>query len=101
MPVKWSRKTLKKILLKSTKNNPKAISEALTINRTNFLRPPFISQFFMSFNFYFGHKTPGGLKHEKIRPIVFVGVFLIENSCLNCLKVDRIQDIEKNKFRFF
>jgi hypothetical protein len=39
-----------------------AISEALTINPTNFLRPPFNSQFFLSFNFYFGHKTPGGLK---------------------------------------
>ena len=30
-----------------------AISEALTINPTNFLRPPFNSQFFLSFNFYF------------------------------------------------
>ena len=39
-----------------------AISEALTINLTNFLRPPFDSQFFQSFNFYFGDKTPGGLK---------------------------------------
>ena len=39
-----------------------AISEALTINLTNFLKPPFNSQFFLSFNFYFGHKTPGGLK---------------------------------------
>ena len=39
-----------------------AISEALTINPTNVLRPPFNSQFFLSFNFYFGHKTPGGLK---------------------------------------
>ena len=39
-----------------------AISEALTINPTNFLRPPFNSQFFLSFNFYFSHKTPGGLK---------------------------------------
>ena len=27
-----------------------------------FLRPPFNSQFFLSFYFYFGHKTPGGLK---------------------------------------
>ena len=39
-----------------------AIFKALTINPTNFLRPPFNSQFFLSFNFYFGHKTPGGLK---------------------------------------
>ena len=39
-----------------------AISEALTINPTTFLRPPFNSQFFLNFNFYFGHKTPGGLK---------------------------------------
>ena len=39
-----------------------AISEALTINPTNFLRPPFNSQFFLSFNFYFRHKTSGGLK---------------------------------------
>ena len=33
-----------------------AISEALTINPTNFLRPLFNSQFFLSFNFHFGHK---------------------------------------------
>ena len=39
-----------------------AISEALTINPTNFLRPPFNSQFLLSFNFYFGHKTSRGLK---------------------------------------
>ena len=32
-----------------------AISEALTINPTNFLRSPFNSQFFLSLNFYFGH----------------------------------------------
>ena len=38
-----------------------AISEELTINSTNFWRPPSDSQFFLSFNFYFGHKTPGGL----------------------------------------
>ena len=36
--------------------------EALTINPTNFLRPPFNSQFFLSFKLFFGHKTPGGLK---------------------------------------
>ena len=48
------------ILLKSTKNMK--LSEALTINPTNFLRPPFNSQFFLDFNFYFDHKTPGGLK---------------------------------------
>ena len=39
-----------------------AISEALTIYSTNFLRPPFNSQFFLSLNFYFGCKTPCGLK---------------------------------------
>ena len=38
------------------------ITDAFTINPTNFLRPPFDSQFFLSFNFYFGHKTPGGLR---------------------------------------
>ena len=32
---------------------------------------------------------------------VFVCVFLIENSGLNCLKVDRIQDIEGEKIDFF
>ena len=110
MPLKWPRKTLKQILQKSTKNNVMswncpaslAISEALTINPTNFLGTPFNSQFFLSFYFDFSHKTPGGLKHEKIRPKVFVCVFLIENSSLNCLKVDRIQDIEdKNKIIFF
>ena len=49
---------------KKTWNYPAslAISEALTINPTNFLGPPFNSQFFPSFNFYSGHKTPGGLK---------------------------------------
>ena len=67
------------------------------MNPTNFLRPPFNSRFLLSFYFYFGHKTPGGLKHEKIRPKVFKGVFLIENSCLNCLKVDRIPDNKKFK----
>ena len=30
-----------------------AISEDLTINPTNLLRPPFNSQFFLSFNIYF------------------------------------------------
>ena len=39
-----------------------AISEDLNINPINFLRPPFNSQFCISFNFYFSHKTPGGLK---------------------------------------
>ena len=28
-------------------------------------------------------------------------IFLIENSCLNCLKVDRIQDYESKKNDFF
>ena len=39
-----------------------AISEALIINPTNLLSPHFNSQFFLSLNFYFGNKTPGGLK---------------------------------------
>ena len=55
-----------KILLKGTKtwNCPAswAISEALTSTPTNFLRPPFDSQFFLSFNFFFGHETPCALK---------------------------------------
>ena len=38
------------------------ISEALTIYPTNFLRPLFNSQFSLTFTFYFGHKTPHGLK---------------------------------------
>ena len=63
-----------KKLLKITKktwNCPSslAISEALTINPTNFLRPPFNSQFFLSFNFYLSHKTPGGLKFKKLKKI--------------------------------
>ena len=35
-----------------------AISEVLTIHPTNFFRPHFNSQFFLSNTFYFGHKTP-------------------------------------------
>ena len=35
-----------------------SISQALTIFPTNLLMPPFNSQFFLRFNFYFGHKTP-------------------------------------------
>ena len=42
-----------------------AISEALTINPTNSLRPLFNSQFVLSFYFYFSHKIPGGLKTWK------------------------------------
>ena len=45
---------------KKTWNCPASL--ALTIHSTNFLWPPFNSQFFLSFNFNFGHKTPGGLK---------------------------------------
>ena len=50
--------------VQKTWNSPAslAISKALTIHPTNFLRPPFNSQFFLSFNFYFSHKTPHGLK---------------------------------------
>ena len=39
-----------------------AISKALTIHPTHFLRPLSNSQFFLSFNFYHGHKAPHGLK---------------------------------------
>ena len=39
-----------------------AISKVLTTHRTNFLRLFFNSQFFLSFNFYFGHKTTCDLK---------------------------------------
>ena len=38
---------------------------------------------------------------EKIRHKHFVHVFLIENSCLNCLKVDRIQDYIKKIYHFY
>ena len=61
-------RTLPIIRPKSRKGSPNIffiisiISEALTINPTNFLSPPFDRQFCLSFNFYFGQKTPGGLK---------------------------------------
>ena len=99
MALKWPWKTLKKLLLKITKTLDcpfsLAISKALTIHPTNFLRPLFNSKFFLSFNFYFNHKTARG--HENGRPKMLVSVFLIEYSCLNCLKVDRIQDYKKKK----
>ena len=41
------------------------------------------------------------LKHEKVRPKPFVRFILVENSCLNCFKVDGIQDYEKLEFDFF
>ena len=73
MHLKWPQKTLKKYCRKVRKTwNCQAflsISEALTIYPTNFLSPLFDSQFFLSFNFYFGHKTLRGEKHEKIRSI--------------------------------
>ena len=54
------------ILLKSTKtwNCPASLatSEALTIHPTNVLRSLFNIQFFLSFTFYFSHKTPLCLK---------------------------------------
>ena len=49
VPLKWPQKTLKKILLKSTKNMKLS---GFFSDPTNFLRPPFDSQFFLSFNFY-------------------------------------------------
>ena len=59
MPIKWIRKTLKKILLKSTKNMKlSAFFSGFRGHPTNFVRFLFDSQFFLSFNFYFGHKTP-------------------------------------------
>ena len=49
----------KKILLKSTQNMIlSAVFKALTTYPTNFLRPLFDSQFFLSIYFYFGHNTP-------------------------------------------
>ena len=93
----FGHKTLRALKHEKTRS----ISEALTIHSTNFKSPLFDSQFFLSFNFYFGHKTLRGLKHEKNRPTLFICVFLIENSCLNCLKEERIQDYEKTKLSFF
>ena len=43
-----------------------AISEALTMYPTNFLRPPFNSPVFLSFNFYFCHKTPWSKNIRKL-----------------------------------
>ena len=42
-----------------------AISKVFSINPTNFIRPRLNGQFFLSFNFYFGHTTPCGLKTWK------------------------------------
>ena len=61
--LKMASDDLKNILLKSTKKKKNcpaslAISEALIIHPKNFLRPLFNSNFFLSINFYFGHKTP-------------------------------------------
>ena len=58
------QKNIAKTVKKKTWKCPAslAISAALTINPTNFLRPAFSSQYFLSFNFYFGHKTPSGPK---------------------------------------
>ena len=48
-----------KILLKNTKKYEIVwLSDALTIHPNNFLRPLLNNQSFLSFNFYFGHKTP-------------------------------------------
>ena len=38
------------------------VSKALTVYPTKILRPLFDSQFVLSFNFYFGHKTDQGLE---------------------------------------
>ena len=35
-------------------------------------------------------------KHDENRLKFFVHVFMKENNCLNCFKVDRIQNYEKN-----
>ena len=56
------KKLWKKVRKKRNCPASLAISEALTINPTNFLRPPFNCQFSLSFNFHFGHKSPGALK---------------------------------------
>ena len=49
---------------KKTWNGPASLTifEALTIHPTNILRQLFNNKFFLSFNFYFGHKTTRGLK---------------------------------------
>ena len=59
-----------KILLKSTKN-------------MNFLKPLFDIQFFLSFNFHFGHKTPYGQKHGKIRLKLFSMCFSVQFSLVS------------------
>ena len=56
-----------KILLKSTKKTTKLsgfFSNLCGLNYQSYqiLRPPFNSQFSLSFNFHLSHKTPGGLK---------------------------------------
>ena len=76
------------------------MSEALTNHPTNFSRPPFNSS--IAFTFVLITRHPVVSKHEKITLKVFVCVFLIENSCLNGLKVDRLQDNEKTiKINYF
>ena len=62
---------------------------------TNFLRQLINSQFSLALTFILV-TTSRGLKTLENRPKLFVLVFLIENSCLNCFKVDRIQDYKKN-----
>ena len=61
-----SRKTLKKRLIKITKNMKLSglFSNFPRLNDLSYqlLRPLFNSQFFLSINHYFGHKTPLGLK---------------------------------------
>ena len=66
VPLKWPQKTLKKVLLKRTKNMKlsRLFSNFRGINHPSYqlFRPLLNSQFFLSFNFYFGHKILCGLK---------------------------------------
>ena len=45
---------------KKPRNCPAFFSDLWGLNYQSY--QPFNSQFFLGFNFYFGHKTPGGLK---------------------------------------
>ena len=52
----------------------------------------FDSKFALNLFFYLCHKTPEGLeKEEKNQLKNFRQIFLIENCCLNCLKLVRIK----------
>ena len=64
--LKMASEDPKKILIKSTKNiiSSGFFSDFQGLNYPSYqlFEAIFNSQFFLSFNFYFGHKTPRGLK---------------------------------------